>query len=150
MAFLRYSLISSTSTGSIVSSKPRSIHSDQFSLGIIAYQILTGRFPYGDAVPRVRSTNAIQTLRYISASNLNSDIPKWIDEAIKRAVHPTRDKRYPQISEFIHDLFNPNSVYLTQKPLPVLQENPLRFWQFSTAILIGVVGILLVILLSTK
>lgn len=127
-----------------------STSSDQFSLGIIAYQILTGRLPYGDAVPRVRSTKAIQTLRYISASNLNSDIPKWIDEAIKRAVHPTRDKRYPQISEFIHDLFHPNSDYLTQKPLPLLQKNPLRFWQFSTAILIGVVAILSAILLGTK
>ena len=124
--------------------------SDQFSLGVIAYQILTGRLPYGDAVPRVRSTKAIQALRYIAASELNSDIPNWMDAAIKRAVNPTPENRYPQISEFIHDLLHPNSDYITQKSLPILQRNPLRFWQFFTAFLIGVVAILSVILFRTK
>ena len=127
-----------------------STSSDQFSLGIIAYQILTGRLPYGDAVPRVRSTKAIQKLRYIPASDLNTEIPNWIDAAIKRAVNPTRENRYPQISEFIHDLFHPNANYLTQKSLPLLQRNPLRFWQFSTAVLVGIVALLSAILLSTK
>lgn len=124
--------------------------SDQFSLGVIAYQILTGRLPYGDTVPRVRSTKAIKALRYSPASELNSDIPNWMDAAIKRSVNPNPENRYPQISEFIHDLFHPNSLYLTQKPLPLLQRNPLRFWQFCTAFLIGVVTILSVILLRTK
>lgn len=124
--------------------------SDQFSLGVIAYQMLTGRLPYGDTVPRIRSTKAIQGLRYIPASELNTDIPNWMDAAIKRAVNPSPENRYPQISEFIHDLFHPNSDYLTQKPLPILQRNPLRFWQFSTAFLIGVVAIILAIVLSTK
>lgn len=124
--------------------------SDQFSLGVIAYQILTGRLPYGDTVPRIRSTKAIQALRYSPASEINSDIPNWMDAAIKRAVNPTPDNRYPQISEFIHDLFHPNSDYLSQKPPPLLQRNPLRFWQFSNAFLLCVVAILLAILAQNK
>jgi serine/threonine protein phosphatase PrpC len=116
--------------------------SDQFSLGVIAYQILTGRLPYGDAVPRARSAKTIQSLRYLSATQFNSDVPIWMDAAIKRAVDTDPEKRYPHISEFIHDLSHPNPCYLDFKPVPLIRRNPLRFWQLSTAFLALLVGVL--------
>ena len=116
--------------------------SDQFSVGVIAYQMLTGRLPYGDAVPRARSAKTIQSLRYLPATQFNSDVPIWMDAAIKRAVDTDPEKRYPDISEFIHDLSHPNPSYLDFKPVPLIRRNPLRFWQLSTAFLTLLVGVL--------
>ena len=116
--------------------------SDQFSLGVIAYQILTNRLPYGDAIPRARSTKRMQSLRYQSATQFNPDVPVWMDAAIKRAVNTDSEKRYPHLSEFIHDLSNPNPSYSNFKSVPLIQRNPLRFWQISTAFLALLVGVL--------
>ena len=116
--------------------------SDQFSLGVIAYQTLTGRLPYGDAVPRARSTKTMQSLRYLPSTQFNPDVPAWMDAAIKRAVDTDPKKRYPHISEFIHDLSHPNSIYLDSKFVPLMRRNPLRFWQISTALLTLLVGVL--------
>ncbi len=116
--------------------------SDQFSLGVIAYQMLTGRFPYGDAVPRARTNKRMQSLRYLSATQFNPDVPIWMDKAIKRAVDTDPEKRYPHISEFIHDLSHSNPSYMNFKPVPLIQRNPLRFWQISTALLTLLVGML--------
>ncbi len=116
--------------------------SDQFSLGVIAYQTLTGRLPYGDAVPRARTTKTMQSLRYLPATQFNPDVPAWMDAAIRRAVDTDPEKRYPHISEFIHDLSHPNSIYLNYKSVPLMRRNPLRFWQISTALLTLLVGVL--------
>src|SRR5215475_5644140 len=64
--------------------------SDIFSLGVIAYQMLTGRLPYGAEVARTRTRAQQKKLRYKSILNDNRDIPVWIDGALKKAVHRKR------------------------------------------------------------
>lgn len=123
-----------------------SVRSDLYSLGVVAYQMLGGSLPYGDAVPKVRTKRAMQSLRqrYTPLTQLNDSVPVWMDAAIQRAVDPDPELRHSQISEFIHELSQPNPNYLTRKAVPLLQRNPLRFWQFSTIILsVLVVGLFL-------
>lgn len=103
--------------------------SDLYSLGVIAYQMLSGTFPYGDSVPKIRTHKALERLRYRSLQSMDLDIPAWVDNAIRRAVSPIPESRHAELSEFIHELSHPNSAYTRPQTLPLLQRNPLRFWQ---------------------
>jgi serine/threonine protein phosphatase PrpC len=108
------------------SGSPRS---DQFSLGVITYQMLTGKLPYGAQAAKARTRSQYRKLKYNSALDDNREIPAWIDWALKKAVHPDPDKRYEALSEYIFDLRQPNMNYLNSSPTPLIQRNPLLFWK---------------------
>ena len=115
--------------------------SDMFSLGVIAYQMLTGRLPYGAGVARARTKSQMNKLVYAPASGNNSEIPAWVDGALRRAVHLNPHKRYEALSEFLHDLRNPNSNYLRQTPF--IERNPFLVWQALSLALFAINLILL-------
>ncbi len=109
--------------------------SDLFSLGVIAYQMLTERLPYGAQVAKTRSRKQQARLAYIPARQANPAIPVWVDEALRKAVHPNPARRYEALSEFLYDLRNPNAAFIAAGPVPLLERNPLRFWQALTFLL---------------
>jgi serine/threonine protein phosphatase PrpC len=103
--------------------------SDIFSLGVIAYQMLTDRLPYGTRVSRSRTRAAQRRLRYTSAQTDERPIPVWVDEAIRKAVHPDPRARYAELSEFLYDLHHPNPAFLRKTRPPLMERNPLVFWK---------------------
>ena len=113
-----------------------SVYSDMFSLGVIAYQMLTGRLPYDIQVPKIKTTAQQRNLRYQSALDIDAGIPRWIDEALHKAVHPQPDKRYEEAAEFVFDLRHPNKAFLTRTRLPLIERNPLVFWKGVSALLL--------------
>ncbi|MFZ5739248.1 MAG: protein kinase domain-containing protein [Pseudomonadota bacterium] len=116
---------------------------DQFSLGVIAYQMLTGRLPYGAELARANQALKPRKLRYSPAADHNAKVPVWVDRALQRAVSLDPGKRYPALSEFVHDLRHPRADYLDARPQPLAARNPLLFWQLLSALLALIVVVLL-------
>jgi serine/threonine protein kinase/serine/threonine protein phosphatase PrpC len=119
--------------------------SDLFSLGVITYQMLSGRLPYGTQVAKAASRAAQRRLVYRPVLDDEHTIPAWIDDAICRAVHPNPCKRYDEISEFVHDLRQPNPDFMNKRSPPLLERSPILFWKGLASILF----LIIVFLLST-
>ena len=117
--------------------------SDQYSLGVIAYQMLSGRLPYGAEAARVRTRTAQRRLRYTTLIDEQRGIPSWVDAALRKAVHPEPLERYEALSEFVYDLRHPNAELLRRTPL--IERNPLLFWKAACAML-GVLVFVLMLL----
>jgi serine/threonine protein phosphatase PrpC/ribosomal protein L39E/predicted Ser/Thr protein kinase len=122
-----------------------SSRSDMFALGVITYQMLTGRLPYGAQIAKARTRSQFRKLQYASALDDNREIPAWIDGALRKAVHPDPYKRYESLSEYTFDLRHPNAKYLNSSSTPLIERNPLLFWKCTTAILACIVVALLFI-----
>lgn len=118
--------------------------SDMFSLGVMTYQMLAGRLPYGAQVAKSRTKSAQQKLIYDSVLNDDREIPAWIDEALRKAVHPDPYKRYEEFSEFLFDLRHPNKAFLNKTRAPLLERNPVLFWKGVSFILTVIITILLI------
>lgn len=118
--------------------------SDLFSLGVITYQMLSGRLPYGPHVARATSRAAQRKLVYQTVLHEERTIPTWVDDAIRKAVHPDPAKRYEEISEFIFDLRHPNEVFVRKNRAPLLERNPVLFWQGLSLVLFLIIVFLLI------
>ena len=100
-----------TKTGSVMGTpaymSPEQVHgekvdgrSDIFSLGVIVYELLTGRKPFkGDTMPSLMF--AIMKEEPPAASTLDKGIsPAW-DEILKKALAKKRDDRYATVKDFV-------------------------------------------------
>ena len=122
-----------------------SSRSDVFSLGVIAYQMLTGRLPYGAEVAKARTKSRQRKLRYASALDDDRALPAWIDEVLNKAVHPDPTTRYEEPSELAFALRHPDKDSLGIASVPLIDRNPLLFWKCLCAFLALTVLILLFI-----
>lgn len=112
-----------------------SVRSDLYSLGVIAYQMLSGSFPYGTQVPKTRTKAAQKKLVYKSVLSEEREIPAWIDDAIRKTVEPDPFLRYEELSEFIYDLHHPNKIFLNKTRPPLIERNPVIFWKAASFVL---------------
>lgn len=118
-----------------------SSQSDIYALGVIAYEMLTGKLPYGKAL----SVNNLKRARYVSIKQYSPEVPAWVDAAIQKAVNLSADKRYTRMSEFVHDMGQANPEFLSRKQVPLIERNPLGFWR-SLAIALFISNLILLYL----
>ena len=110
--------------------------SDLYSLGVITYQMLSGKFPYGREIAQANSVSAQRKLNYKPMINDNTELPLWIDDTLERALKIDPLKRYSVLSEFVHDLRQPNKLFLAKTKPPLMQRDPVMFWQWVSLILL--------------
>jgi len=121
-----------------------SVKSELFSLGVITYFLLSGRFPYQTQVAKTKNLASQRNLRYHSVLDEDSDIPIWVDDAIRKAVHPLPEKRHQGLFEFVHNLRAPSQSFLSKTRPPLIERNPVAVWQGTCALLCLIIIYLLI------
>lgn len=112
------------------------IKSDLYSLAVITYEMINGCLPFGKDMPEKPNKANLAKLQYIPSMHVNPMVPIWIDGAIKKACSINPQTRYESISEFIHDISKPNTLFLRSGEfIPLIERNPLVFWKSLSAVL---------------
>ena len=112
-----------------------SVHSDQFSLAVMAYYLFTKQLPYGTDLARCNSLKQLKKVQYYSIRKYRPDLPIWLDKILGQALSIEPTHRFEALSELIHNLMHPSKELLNSKPPAIIERDPLRFWQMSCAVL---------------
>ena len=88
--------------------------SDIFAVGVILYQLATGRTPFGtpqtDGGMRQRLWMDPRPPRM-----LRQDLPEWLQEVLLRCLEPVASERYPSAAHLAFDLSHPEQVKVTER-----------------------------------
>jgi eukaryotic-like serine/threonine-protein kinase len=77
--------------------------SDIFSLGLVLYEMATGRQAFGGGTGGA-IIEAVLTRMPVSARSINPDIPPRLEAIIDKALHKDRSQRYQHAAEMLADL----------------------------------------------
>ncbi len=86
--------------------------SDLFALGVVLYELATGRLPFGEPDSDVRNRFWIDP---VPPSVLTLELPAWLQEVILRCIEPRAELRYQSAAHVAFDLRNPERVTLTER-----------------------------------
>lgn len=102
--------------------EPPTPRSDQYSLGVIAYEMLTGSLPYGRGFAQPKD---VTKARYVPSMQHNPDIPPWMDLALSRAVAINPAERHEALSAFVTDLMKPSETFAYRRGKALFERNSL-------------------------
>jgi serine/threonine protein kinase len=101
--------------------------SDLYSLGIIMYEMITGKMPFDGESPVAIALKHIQD-KPIQPIDLNKDIPRALNDIIMKAIKKEQSGRYQTATEMSEDLYRvfkePNGDFAEDNGT---DENPERY-----------------------
>jgi len=119
--------------------------SEIFSIGVVLYESLTQKLPYGEIEPFQNPTFYPPK----RPKERNNNIPPWLDNVLFRAISDNEQRRYQNYSHMLYDLEHSNEVepyHGTSTPL--FERIPAKVAQYGLAIMM-IINIILVLKLYT-
>ena len=99
--------------------------SDLYSVGVMLYEMLTGRLPFEGETPVFVAIQHINSIP-ISPRELNPDIPEALETITMKAMAPNADQRYLSAEDMLEDLKefrrNPGCPLPKQETKPAEEE----------------------------
>ncbi len=77
--------------------------SDLYSVGVVMYEMTTGRLPFEGDTPVSIAIQHINSMP-LSPREINPDIPVGLEQIILKAMAPNMSQRYASADEMLHDL----------------------------------------------
>lgn len=121
------------------------IRTDVYSLGVILYQMLTGKFPYAVAGGFHEVLDRIKNAPPVRPSALRGDIDDEVQTIILKALAKERERRYQSAGELARDIGH----YLADEPIDAKRDSALyvlrkhlRQYRFPVAVAAGFVLLL--------
>ena len=90
--------------------------SDQYSLGVVVYELLTGRKAF-EGPNRSNVESRILRGEFAAASNVNPNVPAWADAVIGKSMRTVPTERYGSCGEFASALASPPVAATTKSDL---------------------------------
>ena len=94
----------------LVDLQPANTRSDQYSLGVVTYEMLTGRFPYPGRDTKL--IIQIGTTEPMPPTLANPELPQNINDVLLKVLNKDPEQRYKSCLEFVDSLDQAAKAYL--------------------------------------
>lgn len=109
----------------LIRHQPVDERADIYSAGVSVYQMLTGRYPYGEIEPFTHPGFN----HFIPPERYNPDVPGWLCDVLKKACTPEPEARYSYAVDFATALQHPAQASQSPSALPLLERIRPEQWR---------------------
>jgi serine/threonine protein kinase/TolB-like protein/Flp pilus assembly protein TadD len=120
------------------------LRTDLFSLGVVMYQMATGRLPFSGATAS-ETVDKITHSQPEAIARLNYDVPAELERIIRKCLEKNRERRYQSAKELVIDLKNlkrdSDSRAATSADAVTGRQTDLWRWTLAAAAILLAIGV---------